>query len=69
MVSSLLLQIGFESLDRLAASAAKRRGKAAFSHHHPLAAYPQLRTMLHEAERSGALEAERRRLMMRRYAA
>lgn len=67
MVSSLLA-IGFKSLDQLA-TATVGRGPLSVERQHPLAAYPCLQDILSKAERSGSLEAERRRLMQRRLAA
>ena len=68
MVSSLL-KLGFRSIDMLATTAAERRlgrNRVMDTRHHPLAAYPRLHVILKEAERTGLLAAERRRLMARR---
>lgn len=68
MVSSLL-KMGLRSIDTLAQSAAKggvAGGQSSEARHHPLAAYPRLKVLLTEAERSGSLATERRRLMARR---
>lgn len=67
MVSSLLA-IGFKSLDHLA-TVTVARTSSSLDRQHPLAAYPRLQDLLSKAERSGSLEAERRRLMQRRLAA
>lgn len=68
MVSSLL-KIGIRSLDRLAANSQVSARESAASRRHPLSAYPRLHSLLAEAERSGSLAAERRRLLQRRYSA
>lgn len=65
---STLLAIGFKSLDHLATATAGRRSSSS-DRQHPLAAYPRLQHLFTEAERSGSLEAERRRLIQRRLAA
>ena len=67
MVSSLLA-IGLKSLDHLASATVVCRALPS-DRQHPLAAYPRLQDILKQAERSGSLEAERRRLMQRRLAA
>ena len=67
MVSSLLA-IGIKSLDHLATATVGRPSYSS-DRQHPLVAYPRLQRLLNEAERSGALQAERRRLMQRRLAA
>ena len=58
-----LFELGRESADRrLAGALAASRGRADGG---VLGAYPTLRSVLTSAERTGQLEAERRRLMTR----
>ncbi len=65
MMSSLLLEMGYKSLDRLAMSATRRTERTP----DPLAAYPRLKMLVNEAEKSGFLASERRKLMVRRLSA
>ena len=68
MVASLL-KIGMRSLDRIVVPTVAGPQDAQAGRLHPLVAYPRLHSLLAEAERSGSLAAERRRLLNRRYSA